>query len=595
MSIIRNSKKLLFTLIVASAFVTNTALSNPIDQAYGNLRYKCDDKRYKEALELVDQFRKDYPGSKHEASVTLIAAEASLGAGMLERCRAEAKRLQLKFSDSSYIDDSYMILARCDLLLENWNKARENLNWIIDNSGEAKMRQDASALLNELTEFQKSETAARAARNRQSGSHAKVGLVLPLSGSEDTYAQDFLSGFNARISDTPDCDIIVYDSYGDPVRAVRLARRLTTEDKVRAIVGGLEPEEAAALAAVAEADKVPFISTSCRISDLTSIGRYVFQGRINYVGIGAALAKLAFYKLELADYGILAPISQAGRQISEGFKQEIAACGGTIITEEAYYPGTRDVSAQLKRIRKVGLRKAYDDSMRTFYGSFGYILADSNRYKPDSEELQAVLPPPGIEFEPDEDTTWTLTDTFLDSLWIADHERLNEWMTETREEIDSLEIPLTVYDGFLLVIEPGAIEIIAPQFTRYNLKTQLLGDENWADSESHYRVKNYINGMVYAEPMAAVHDSLYYLFSSRITGSDNTELNSHHLEGERAACMIQYGLAKADGTESMRLTLSQIRDVRTLTGTITLLKEERVDRRITLKRFIHGEYEAISE
>ena len=121
MSVIRNGKKFLFTLIVASAFITNTVLSNPIDQAYGNLRYKCDDKRYKEALELVDQFRVEYPNSKHEASVTLIAAEASLGAGMLERCKAEVKRLQLKYSDSSYIDDSYMILARCDLLLENWN------------------------------------------------------------------------------------------------------------------------------------------------------------------------------------------------------------------------------------------------------------------------------------------------------------------------------------------------------------------------------------------------------------------------------------------------------------------------------------------
>ncbi|NQU04983.1 MAG: hypothetical protein HQ568_02740 [Calditrichaeota bacterium] len=168
-------------------------------------------------------------------------------------------------------------------------------------------------------------------------------------------------------------------------------------------------------------------------------------------------------------------------------------------------------------------------------------------------------------------------------------------MTETREEIDSLEIPLSVYDGFLLVVEPGAVEIIAPQFARYNIKTQLLGDENWADSESHYRIRNYINGIVYAEPMTAVHDSLYFLFSVRISGTDNMELNAYHLEGERAACMIQYALAKANDTESMRLTLSQIRDVETLTGTVTLLKEERVDRRITLKRFLHGDYEVINE
>ena len=538
----------------------------------------------------MDAFRRNYPHSEFESSVTYIAAKAALGTGLFTRTRMEVKLLKLRFPKSQYIDDGYMIFAECDLMTEEWESAHRNLEWVVNNSGDERLVESAALLLIELNEFQELQTVVRDAAMIPAGSEAKIGLILPLSTADAEAAKAFLHGFQARIREVANCNLVVYDSFGDPVRATRLARKLTMEDKVRVMVGGLDPAEAACLAAVAEADHVPFISTACRVGELTAIGRYVFQGRVNYTVIGKALGRHAFQELGLVDFGILAPVSRAGMQIVDGFKDAVTSIGGRVLAEEAYYLGAQDFSVQLKRIRKVGLRCAYYDSMRTFFSSYAYILVDSIRFNPDETHLQPVLPPPGIEFAEDEDTTWTLSDVLLDSLWKSDHARLNRWMTETKQEIDSLEIPLKVYDGFLLVIEPGAVEITAPQFARFNLRTQLLGDENWADRESHYRVRTYINGIVYAEPIAAERDSSYFLFSSRLSGSEQVELNVHHLEGERAARMVQFGLSRANDAESMRLALSQIRDLETLSGRISLLKEERVDRRVNLVQFKHGEY-----
>jgi len=288
-------------------------------------------------------------------------------------------------------------------------------------------------------------------------------------------------------------------------------------------------------------------------------------------------------------------MNQAGRQIVCGFKESVQSNGANVLAEEAYYPGAQDFTMQLKHFREIGLRLAYDDSLRAYFLAKGHLLTDERILKLGKSALQPVLPPAGIEMYPDEDTTWTVSDQLLDSLWIADHERLREWMTLTKNEIDSLEIPLNVYDGFLLVVEPDAVEILAPQFARFNINTQLLGNENWADREALFRVSNYVEGLVFAEPMNVRGGDEYYNFAAEISAVDSAGINCHHLEGERAARMMAFAAARAEDPESLRIALSQIRDLETYSGKVSLLKEERIDRRVTLVRFRFGEFELVRE
>lgn len=168
-------------------------------------------------------------------------------------------------------------------------------------------------------------------------------------------------------------------------------------------------------------------------------------------------------------------------------------------------------------------------------------------------------------------------------------------MSFTKKEIDSLEIPLKVYNGFLLITEPGGIEIMAPQFARFNITTQLFCNEEWADREALYRVRNYINGIVFAEPLAAKEDAEYMRFARQLSNFDSTHVNEHHLAGERAARIVEFGLERAQESDSLRKALSMVRELTTLSGEVSLIKEERVDRNVTLVQFSEGTFKVLDK
>ncbi|HHE46970.1 MAG TPA: tetratricopeptide repeat protein, partial [Bacteroidetes bacterium] len=334
-----------------------TADSEPLtlDQSYGNLRATFEGNDLEGTLRLVDRFRRDFPNSKRESSVTYIAARAALKSRELDRARFEANTLKLKFPDSGYVDDARMILAECDVMSEHWEDARVHLGWILGFSEDEDLVSAARSLLGELDDFLEQQEARKGQPNRSS-QKPKIGLVLPLSSAEADAARAFLNGFRIGWNSYGTGELTVYDSEGDPIRAVRLAQMLTDETGVWGMVGGLDPAEAAGLAMEAQAAKVPFLTTTCGVGDLTSIGRYIFQGRPDYYHEGRALGIHAMLELGLAHFGILAPLNQTGRQIVEGFREAIDSAGGEILVEEAYYPGAQDFSMQLKRIRKIGLR-----------------------------------------------------------------------------------------------------------------------------------------------------------------------------------------------------------------------------------------------
>ncbi|NQT34180.1 amino acid ABC transporter substrate-binding protein [bacterium] len=573
--------------------LTNNPAPKTREQAWNDLNTAFEEGNYDKTMQLVERFRHDFPKSKKASSVSFITAQSALKLRLLDIARLETRRIMLKFPDSDYVDDARMILAQCDILSENWDDAREHLGWILGFSQDRKLMDAARMVLEEMNQFLELKSGIEMVSEVAPSLRPKIGLILPLSQSED--AKAFLSGFRARWDASGAGELIIHNSEGDPIRAVRLAQMLARQERVWCLVGGLDPAEAVAVAATAEMEKVPFLSCVCGANNLSAVGRYVFQGRADYHGIGKALGKYAMQNLGLVHFGILAPVSQSGKQIARGFKEAVDYAGGEILAEEAYYPGSNDFSMQLKRIREIGLRRAYDDSLRNYFSAKGHILMNNRKFSPDSSVLQPVLPPEGLEFAPDEDTTWTLSGNLLDSLWDADRSRLRKWMTETKQEIDSLEIPLEVYDGFLLIVELGAIEIMAPQFARFNLQTQLLGDENWADRDAIFRVSNYVEGMVFAEPLAVRGGEEYYQFAALISGIDSSAVSVHHLAGERAARMAVFAASRANNAESMRIALSQIRDLQTVSGRVSLLKEERVDRHVTLMQYQYGEYEVVSE
>lgn len=561
-----------------------------IDQEYQHLKAVFNAGNYEETLSGIDGFRLKYSNSERESSITLLAAQAALKLRNLNRARNEARYLILKFPDSGYIDDSRWILAECDLMSERWTLAEQHLDWILAFSQDPDLSEAARIRMNALRSFinlKKYDSVAK-----RSSPVAKIGLILPLTGESSEKARDYLHGFQTAWGSEPDSNLIVYDSKNDPIHAVRLAQQLNREDGVWGIVGGLDPAESAALASISEVEKIAFLTTECGVEGLAGIGRHVFQGRADFRKIGEALARHAVLDLDRGRFGILAPVSQEGQQIIEGFKTVLDRLGGEVVAEEIYYPGAEDFKPQLDNIRRKGLHRLYDDSLRLCYEINGYLMIDSAVFDPPEADLVPNIPR-DLSLDEGEDTTWTVSDELLDSLWKADHKRLLEWMEDTGEEIDSLEIPLDVFGGFLLVIERDKVKIVAPQFARANLRTQLLGNELWDDLEKLRDENRYVEGMIFAVPLAVSGGEDYYEFATSIAGEENIPVNHFHLAGERAARMIRFAVERSTNSDSFRRALSQIRDLETLSGKVTLLKEERVDRHVTLRRFVNNELETI--
>ena len=135
----------------------------------------------------------------------------------------------------------------------------------------------------------------------------------------------------------------------------------------------------------------------------------------------------------------------------------------------------------------------------------------------------------------------------------------------------------------------------APQFARANITTQLLGSEMWNDREALSKVVRYLDGIVFADPMAANGGKEYYEFVEAVKGISDIEIDKYVMAGERAATMMIFASKGSQSSEDIRRRLSQIRDLETLSGKVSLLKEERVDRRVRLTRFSDGNISLIEQ
>lgn len=574
-------------LLIATAYAQSA-----IERAINSIRTNIENENWESALSSIDRFRIDFPRSEYESTITYLAAQSALRARWLGRARYEAQTLLIKFPQSKYNDAARWVLAECSIQAEQWDEAKNHLDWLIGFALDDSVKTAARTRSDELRRlFQYREKLSKNKSNKGQTSTSPIAILLPFTGANNLAANAFKSGFEYYWHKNNLPKLLWLDTQGDPVKASVLIRKSIQDENIWAITGGIDIGEVAAIAASAELNHIPYVCTVSGNEHLTEIGKYVFQGRPDWQRIGTTLASRAINDFDLARFSIIAPHNLQGRQIAEAFKNEITDAGGEIIVEEYYYPGTQDLRKIFNQVRKIGLRRAFDDSLRLMYQTSGEIILEESRFTPDQEHLIPVLPPTDSDYE--EEPTQTLSPKLLDSLWASEHQRIRQWMESNAQTIDSLEIPINVFDGFLLLIESGSIEIVAPQFARANIHTQLFGGENWGNNDNLSKVKSYIDGIVFAAPLYPDPSVEYDDFTTQLPVPEIQNGRYYQLAGERAARMLYFALTRSEGAETMRIALSQTRDLPTLSGLVSLLKEERVDRRVTLLQFKNGVFNKI--
>jgi hypothetical protein len=163
-------------------------------------------------------------------------------------------------------------------------------------------------------------------------------------------------------------------------------------------------------------------------------------------------------------------------------------------------------------------------------------------------------------------------------------------MELTGNEVDSASLETPGVEAILTIIEPGSAEIVAPQLARYRLNKQLFGNEEWGEPETQRKVQRYIEGMVYVDPLAPlpVDSTLAATAPALLTPDARPPTDRIGLAGERAASMLIGAYERVREKRLYRDAVATLHKVETLSGPVSLVKEERIDREPGLMIFRDG-------
>jgi len=558
------------------------------EAAFDSLQRSYRAGRWEDVVHRIEQFRAKWPKSNRDAATTILLAEASLKLRQVETCELEARRLLVRFPESSLVSRAHLALGEAALIRGDWEEARRELGWVTGFSADTAAVRAAGMHLDELDSYLRSlESPPPPSPALQ----PKVSLILPFTGSEENVAKQYLRAFLWRWKRAGFTEPPVYDTEDDPVRAVRLFQNAVRRDGCEVAVGGLTPGEAVSLAAASTSLKTPFLSTYSGLTGLAAIGPEVIQGRPDLHRVGEALARYATEQLLLRHFAVIAPSESDAKQIADGFQEAAIESGAEIIASVSYYPGSIEFGPQLQQVREAALRRSFDDSLRFVFETSNAVMLDGMLYVPSGKDVQ---PSSATTVAESGAGAKTLSQAFLDSLWQDQYRRARRWMAATNREIDSLLIPTPTLDGVLMVIEPGVIEIAAPQLARYNLNRQLFGNEAWGNRELLRKVSGYVEGLIYADPLSGARDSTDMEFTRAMAECGDLTTTRAHYAGERAAAIIAGSFLTLDH-RPFRDRMATLYKLNTLSGQVSFLREERVVRETPLYIVRNGEVITLSQ
>jgi len=164
---------------------------------------------------------------------------------------------------------------------------------------------------------------------------AKVGCLLPLSGSARQFGEQSLRGLRLVFERDKD-RLIARDTGGDTATAVRMFDELASDPNVLAIIGPLQGDVAQTLALKAEGAQVPLLLLS---HGEEPSGHFVLQVGVTRAREVGALLDYAMQKVRLRRFGALYPRDPYGKELLDTFRTEVTRRGGTVVGTDAYAPG----------------------------------------------------------------------------------------------------------------------------------------------------------------------------------------------------------------------------------------------------------------
>ena len=147
-------------------------------------------------------------------------------------------------------------------------------------------------------------------------------------------------------------ETVIYDTGGDPTKAVQLATRLIKDDNVTVIVGPSTTGESMAVIPRVEKAKIPMISSAAGGKIVDPVKQWVFK---TAASDHIAVEKLLNYvhSKNQKRIALLTVSDGFGTSGREQLKAYAAKQGFTIVADEVFAPKDTDMTPQLTKIRSI--------------------------------------------------------------------------------------------------------------------------------------------------------------------------------------------------------------------------------------------------
>lgn len=199
---------------------------------------------------------------------------------------------------------------------------------------------------------------------KEAGDVVKVGWIGPLSGDQAVWGQcesNAVKMFFEELNNSggllgKKVEVVAYDTRGDGTEAVNAVRRLTSQDKVIAIIGPNSSGQAIPISSVLEEMKVPDIATVATNPKVTVVDGKVkpFNFRICFIDPYQG-AVAAGYAIDVLGFKKAAILYDIGDDYSQGltqyFEEVFTKKGGQIVAKEGFKTGDVDFRPQLTKIK----------------------------------------------------------------------------------------------------------------------------------------------------------------------------------------------------------------------------------------------------
>jgi len=186
----------------------------------------------------------------------------------------------------------------------------------------------------------------------------KIGLSSPMTGELASYGDGFYGGAALAVKEINDAggingrkiELVIGDDQCNPSVAVSAMTKLTSIDKVIAVVGPMCSAAAGASASVAQAAGIPTLLTASA-PGLTKAGNYIFRNYPSDSAQGKFAAEFVYNKLSKKKAAVIYVKNDWGQGLNDVFTERFKQLGGEIVYSESILQTSTDLRTQIAKAK----------------------------------------------------------------------------------------------------------------------------------------------------------------------------------------------------------------------------------------------------